>query len=90
MRRTSGTVHIGWLPAFRYFVWIVSGLFEFFLRVSREASLGFDFSLRHGEFFPGQDLPVTSKLALQWLSYLAPGVIGSALGLVGPVSVYCD
>ena len=23
-------------------------------------------------------------------SYQAPGVIGSALGLVGPVSVYCD
>ena len=28
------------------------------------------------------------KLALQWLSCQAPGVIGSALGLVGPVSVY--
>ena len=33
---------------------------------------------------------VTQKLALQWLPDQAPGVIGSALGLVGPVSVYCD
>ena len=30
------------------------------------------------------------KMALQWLPCQAPGVIGSALGLVGPVSVYCD
>ena len=30
------------------------------------------------------------KLALQRLSCQAPGVIGSVLGLVGPVSVYCD
>ena len=29
-------------------------------------------------------------MALQWLPCQAPGVIGSALGLVGPVSVYCD
>ena len=29
-------------------------------------------------------------LALQWLSCQAPGVTGLALGLVGPVSVYCD
>ena len=35
-------------------------------------------------------IPVTSKLALQWLPCQAPGVIGSVLGLVGPVSVYCD
>ena len=33
---------------------------------------------------------MTSKLALQWLPCQAPGVLGSALGLVGPVSVYCD
>ena len=33
---------------------------------------------------------MTSKLALQWLPCQAPGVIGSALGLVDPVSVYCD
>ena len=33
---------------------------------------------------------MTLKLALQWLPCQAPGVIGSALRLVGPVSVYCD
>ena len=32
----------------------------------------------------------TGHFALQWLPCLAPGVIGSALGLVRPVSVYCD
>ena len=32
----------------------------------------------------------TSDLALQWLPRQAPGVIGSVLGLVGAVSVYCD
>ena len=41
-------------------------------------------------FFRGRVIPVTQKLALQWLPCQAPGVIGSALGLVGPVSVYCD
>ena len=41
-------------------------------------------------FFRGRVIPVTSKLALQWLPCQAPGVIGSALGLVGTVSVYCD
>ena len=41
-------------------------------------------------FFRGRVIPVTSKLALQWLPYQAPGVIGSVLGLVDPVSVYCD
>ena len=35
-------------------------------------------------------IPVTATLALQWLSCQASGVTGSALGLVGPVSVYCD
>ena len=33
---------------------------------------------------------MTSKLALQWLPCQAPGVMGSVLGLVGPVSVYFD
>ena len=33
---------------------------------------------------------MTSKLALQWLPCQEPGVIGSVLGPVGPVSVYCD
>ena len=41
-------------------------------------------------FLRGRVIPVTSKLALQWLPSQAPGVIGSALGLAGPVSVYCD
>ena len=43
------------------------------------------------DFFSG--LSHTSdlkKMALQWLPCQAPGVIGSALGLVGQVSVYCD
>ena len=40
--------------------------------------------------FPGRVMPVTSKLAFQWLPCQAPGIIGSALGLVGPVSVYWD
>ena len=31
--------------------------------------------------FPGRVIPVTSKLALQWLPYKAPGVIGSVLVL---------
>ena len=42
------------------------------------------------EIFPGRVIPVTSKLALQWLSCQAPGIIGSVLGLVGQLSVYCD
>ena len=41
-------------------------------------------------FFRGRVIPVTCKLALQWLPCQAHGVIGSVLGLVGPVSVYCD
>ena len=40
--------------------------------------------------FSGSVIPVTSKLALQWLPCQAPGIIVSALGLVGPVSAYCD
>ena len=40
--------------------------------------------------FSESSIPVTQKLALQSLPCQAPGVIGSALGLVGPVSVYCD
>ena len=40
--------------------------------------------------FSGRVIPVTKKLALQGLPCQAPGIIGSTLGLVGPVSVYCD
>ena len=29
-------------------------------------------------------------MVLQWLPCQVPGVIGSVLGLVGVVSVYCD
>ena len=32
----------------------------------------------------------TTDMVLLWLPRQTPGVIGSALGLVGPVSVYCD
>ena len=39
--------------------------------------------------FPGRVIPVTYKLALQWLPCQAPDIIGSALRLVGPVSDYC-
>ena len=38
--------------------------------------------------FPGRVIPVTYTLALQWLPCQEPDVIGSALGLVGLVSVY--
>ena len=33
-------------------------------------------------------IPVTLELVLQWLPCQAPGVAGSALGVVGPVSGY--
>ena len=55
---------------------------------SRAEDPGFEYPLAPG-FFRGRVIPVTQKLALQWLPCQAPGVIGSALGLVGPVSVYC-
>ena len=41
----------------------------------------------HGSF-PGWVIPVTSKLVLQWLPCQEPGTTGSALGMVGLVSVY--
>ena len=40
--------------------------------------------------FPGRVIPVTSKLIKKWFSCRAPGDLGSALGLVGPASVYHD
>ena len=40
--------------------------------------------------YPGRVIPVTSKLAFQWLPCQASGVIGSTLGLVGTVAAYCD
>ena len=41
-------------------------------------------------FFPDRVTPMTYKMALQWLHGQAPDVIGSALELVGQMSVYCD
>ena len=49
---------------------------------SRAEDPGFE-SRWSRDFFLGRVIPVTSKLALQWLPCLAPGVTGSALGLVG-------
>ena len=56
---------------------------------SRAKDPGFESRFATG-FFRGRVIPVTQKLALQWLPCQAPGVIGSVLALVGPVSVYCD
>ena len=56
---------------------------------ARPENPGFESRLRR-DFFRGRVIPVISKLPLQWLPCRAPGIIGSALGLVGPVSVYCD
>ena len=42
------------------------------------------------DLLPGPVRPVTWKLILQWLPCQAPGVIGSPLGLVGPVSLLCN
>ena len=50
---------------------------------------GFKSRLRR-DFSGGESYRWLKNLALQWLPCQAPGVIGSALGLVGPVSVYCD
>ena len=47
-------------------------------------------NLACAEIFPGSSHTSDLKLALQWLPCQAPGVLGSVLGLVGPVSVYCD
>ena len=56
---------------------------------TRAEDPGFDFRLRRGDF-SGSSHTSDLKLALQWLPCQAPGVTGSALGLVGSVSVYCD
>ena len=54
-----------------------------------DAVFWFPLSLGGGGIFQGQVIPVSYKLALKWLPFQAPGVIGSALGLVGSVSVHC-
>ena len=46
------------------------------------------FESRCAEIFPGSSH--TSDLKPHWLPCQAPGVIGSVLGRVGPVSIYCD
>ena len=49
------------------------------------------FESRLRRIFPGSShIPVTLKIGTQWLPCRATGVKGSVLGLVGPVSVYCD
>ena len=42
------------------------------------------------DIFRGQTLPVTKKFVLWWFPCQVPGIIGSVLGLVGPVSVCCE
>ena len=54
---------------------------------SRAEDPNFESSLRRD--FSGSSHTSDLKFALQWLPCQAPGVIGSALGLVGPVSIYC-
>ena len=49
---------------------------------------GFESRLRRD--FSGSSHASDLQLALQWLPCQAPGITGSALGLVGPLSVYCD
>ena len=56
---------------------------------SKAVDPGFDSRLSR-DLFPGGVTPVIQKLVLQWLPCQVPGVPGSVLGLVGPVSVYCD
>ena len=54
---------------------------------SRAEVLGFNSHLRHGDF-PGSSH--TSDLKIGTPVATLPGIIGLALELVGPVSVYCD
>ena len=55
----------------------------------RTADLGFIPAIPEGILL-GRVIPVTEKLVTQWLPGQTPGDIGSALGVVGLVSVYCD
>ena len=57
---------------------------------SRVEDAGFESRLRRDFFGSSHTSDLKKKkVALQWLPWQAPGVIGSALGLVGPVSVSC-
>ena len=53
---------------------------------SRAADPRFDSRVRHGDISRSSHTSDPPKMALQLLPSQAPGVIGSALGLVGPVS----
>ena len=71
-----------------YMWWVVEKCVEYMCvglvvkaSASRAEDPGFEFRLRR-DFFLGQ--------SYQWLPCQAPGIIVSALGLVGPLSVYCD
>ena len=55
---------------------------------SRAVDKGFDSRLRRD--FSGSSHTSDLKTDIQWLPWQAPGVTGSALGLVGRTSVYCD
>ena len=50
---------------------------------------GFESRLRR-DFFSGLSHTSDFKIGTPRLPCQAPGIIGSALGLVGPVSVFCD
>ena len=56
---------------------------------SRAEDLGFDSCLHHGDFARSSHSS-NLKMGTPVLPCVAPGVIGSVLGLVGLVSVYCD
>ena len=64
---------------------LTCGMFSFLSHVAC-----FLFSRLAPGFFRGRVIPVAYTLALRWLPCREPGVRGSVLGLVGPVSVYCD
>ena len=55
---------------------------------SRAEDPGFESRLQQG--VAGSSYTNELKIALQWIPCQASGNIGSALGLVGPVSVFCD
>ena len=55
---------------------------------SRAEDPGFESRLRWD--FSGRVESYQWQLTLQWLPFQVPGDIESVLGLVGPVSVYCD
>ena len=56
---------------------------------SRAENLGFDSCLRCGNF-SGSSHTSDFKIGTPVATCQAPSAIGPALGLVGPVSVYCD